>query len=85
VERRLRLVEELHELPDPALVAERPLAVLALVVEADRDPGVEEGEFAQPRLQRREDEVRRLEDVVVRPEPDRRPGRLPRLHLPEAL
>ena len=48
VERGLGPVEVLHERGDPALEAELLLAAVALVVEANHEPRVEECQLAQP-------------------------------------
>ncbi len=70
------LVQVLDELPNPAFVLECRGVAVAFVDQRDGDAGVEEGQLAQARLERREDELAGLEDLVVGPEPDRRPGLL---------
>ena len=85
MERGLRLVEILDELPDAALVAEPLGLAVALVCERDLHAGVEEGEFSQAVGERREGEVGRLEDVGVGPEPDRRAGVFARFEVADAL
>ena len=69
-QRRLVAVEIFDEGLDAALVAHR-LALLdgvAHVGQHDRDAGIEEGEFAQPVLQRREIEFRHGEGLLRRQE-----------------
>ena len=58
VDRRLVLVEVLHELDDAALVEERVAASVALVLDDDLQPAIEERELAQAVRQRVEREVR---------------------------
>ena len=70
VDHRLVRVEVLHERVDAALVLELVVLPLALVLERDRHPGVEEGQFAQPLGQRVVAEIERLEDRRVRKEGD---------------
>ena len=65
VDRRPVLVQELDELADAAFVEELVALAVALVVDRDRDAGVEERELAQPLRQRLEAELGGLEDRGV--------------------
>ena len=67
VDGRLVLVQELDELADAALVEERVVLAVALVVDRDRDAGVQERELAQPLRERLEAELGGLEDRRDRP------------------
>ena len=78
VDRRLVLVQVLHEGVDATLVEELVALAVALVVDGDRDAAVQEGEFAQTLRQRVEAVVDGLEDQLVRPERDLRSALLRR-------
>ncbi len=66
VERRLVLVEVLHELAQAALVVMLGLLAAPLVLERDGEPGVQERELAAARLDDLEVELRFLEDLAGR-------------------
>ena len=70
VDRLLGLVQELDEGPDAPLVGEVVLLVGALVVDRDRDAGVQERELPQPLRKAVEVELVDREDLGVRPERD---------------
>ena len=70
VEGSLRLIQVLNEGDDPALVAEDLLFLLALVLERDRQPFVQKGQFAEALRENVEAELERLEDLTVRLERD---------------
>src|SRR4051794_238787 len=73
----LVLVEVAHEVLDAAVVLELDaMALGALVDERYAETAREEGRLAQPRLERVELVVERLEDLEVGKEGDRRPGLL---------
>ena len=83
LQRFLVLVEVADEVLDAALVVERRrlAALAALVDDADVQAARQERGLAQALLQRRVLERERLEDLVVRPEVDRRAGLVRRLAL----
>src|SRR5581483_12130536 len=62
MDRRLRLVQMLHERDDPAFVEELVRLLVALVLNGDADPAIEERELAQALRENVEAEGRRLED-----------------------
>src|SRR5262245_62547634 len=68
--RGLVLVEVLDELDDPALVQERVAPLVALVLDDDLEPLVEERQLAQAIGERVEGERRLLEDLWVGLEAD---------------
>ena len=69
---RLVLVQVLDELDDAALVEEGVRALVALVLDDDLEPLVEEGQLAEPVGERVEGERGLLEDLAVRLEADDR-------------
>ena len=73
-QRLLVAVQVLDERDDPALVLEAVLLAVALVVERDQDPAVQERQLAQALRERVEAEGRRLEDLRVGLEGDLRPA-----------
>ena len=70
VDRRLVLVQVLHERDDAAFVVELVALAVALVVERDDDAAVQERQLAQPLRQRVEAEIGGFEDLRVRLERD---------------
>ncbi len=72
VERGLGFVEVIDEGDDAALVMKDLLFLFPVVLERDRQPLVEEGQFAEPLGQHVEAELQRLENLTVRLEADLR-------------